>query len=79
MHPGALATAPAAPPVTAATATTAHDDDPNGTAERAHLVESLNELDLDRLTRRLWSRMRRELRGELLIDRERAGALADMR
>jgi hypothetical protein len=42
-------------------------------------VDALTELDLERLTRRLWGRIRRELRGELLIDRERAGALADMR
>jgi hypothetical protein len=39
----------------------------------------MSELDLDRLTRRLWLRIRRELRTELLIDRERAGVLADMR
>jgi hypothetical protein len=44
-----------------------------------NVVESLSELDLDRLTRRMWMRIRRELRTEMLIDRERAGVLADMR
>ena len=48
-------------------------------APATNVVEDLSEIDLERLTRRLWTRIRRELRGELLIDRERAGALADVR
>jgi hypothetical protein len=37
------------------------------------------ELDLDDLARRLYERIRRRLRAELLIDRERAGLIADLR
>jgi hypothetical protein len=37
------------------------------------------DIDLDSLTRRLYSRIRRELRTELIVDRERSGSLADMR
>jgi hypothetical protein len=36
-------------------------------------------MDIDHLSRRLWSRIRREMRTELLVDRERAGSLADIR
>lgn len=60
---------------TATTANPAIADD----VDPARVVEDLTEVDLDRLTRRLWSRIRRELRSELLIDRERAGVLADVR
>lgn len=45
----------------------------------AHTVQQMSELDLEILARRLWGRLRRELRSELLIDRERAGVLADVR
>lgn len=41
------------------------------------LFASASELDIDALSRRVWSRIRREMRAELLIDRERAGVLAD--
>ncbi len=45
----------------------------------AHRIfAAASELDMDVLTRRLYGRIRRELRSELLIDRERAGALADV-
>ena len=75
------------PPTTATTGVVADGADaasagPLGaTAEAAatNIVESMSDIDLDRLTRRLWTRMRRELRSDLLIDRERAGVLADMR
>ena len=43
------------------------------------LFAAASEVDIDVLSRRLWSRMRRELRTELLVDRERAGSLADIR
>ena len=45
----------------------------------AHVVDSLTEVDLELLTRRLYRRIRTMLRSELLIDRERAGSLADIR
>ena len=85
---GVLALAQAtASPTTTTTATAPGDADGPATALQGeiteevtgNLVETLSEIDLDRLTRRLWTRIRRELRGELLIDRERAGVLADMR
>ena len=37
------------------------------------------DLDVDALTRRIYGRIRRELRSELLVDRERSGVLADSR
>lgn len=43
------------------------------------LFAAASETDLDALARRLYGRLRGRLRQELLIDRERAGALADMR
>jgi hypothetical protein len=56
------------------------NDDPHAGDELSGaVVDSLTEVDLEILTRRLWGRVRRELRTELLIDRERAGALADIR
>jgi hypothetical protein len=42
------------------------------------VFESASDLDLERLARRLYGRFRRDLRRELLIDRERAGTLADV-
>ena len=42
------------------------------------LLASASEHDIDALSRRVWSRIRREMRTELLVDRERAGVLADM-
>ncbi len=39
----------------------------------------LDHLDLDELTDRIYGRMRRRLRMELLVDRERAGLLTDFR
>jgi hypothetical protein len=39
----------------------------------------INDLDLDDLSARLYSRLRSRLRLELLVDRERAGQLTDYR
>jgi hypothetical protein len=56
------------------------DGSPQAPDEMAHqVVQSLGEVELEMLARRLYGRIRRELRTELLIDRERAGALADIR
>lgn len=81
--PAAAATATAG----AATTTFADDDDEDdieGEAERgesaaANVFENASDFDMDLLANRLYSRLRRDLRRELLIDRERAGALADIR
>ena len=52
-----------------------HDDDhPSG-----HEQLDLDHLDLDELSARIYGRLRRRLRAELLIDRERAGLLTDFR
>jgi hypothetical protein len=69
-----LAGGAGADPSTAAVATAQPPSAPGGTeaAERP-------ELDLDELARRLYDRIRRRLRAELLIDRERAGLIADLR
>ncbi len=48
-------------------------------AAASALLSSANDHDIDVLSRRIWSRIRREMRSELLIDRERAGVLADHR
>ena len=56
-----------------------HGDEHAGDELAGSVVESLTEIDIDVLSRRLWERLRRELRTELLIDRERAGSLADIR
>lgn len=42
------------------------------------LLSAASEHDIDALSRQVWSRIRREMRTELLIDRERAGVLADL-
>jgi hypothetical protein len=56
------------------------DGAPHAPDEMGHqVVHSLGEVELEVLARRLYGRIRRELRTELLIDRERAGALADIR
>ncbi len=43
-----------------------------------HVFAAASDLDLELLARRLYGRFRRDLRRELLIDRERAGTLADV-
>ena len=57
----------------------ANDESYGGDELAETVIDSLTEIDLDKLTRRLYGRIRRELRSELLIDRERAGSLADIR
>ena len=51
-----------------------HDDDQTAASR---VFDAASDLDLDQLARRLYGRFRRDLRRELLIDRERAGTLAD--
>jgi hypothetical protein len=52
----------------------AHDE------EAAHrILTAASDLDIDALSRRIWTRIRREMRTELIVDRERAGSLADVR
>ncbi|MFI9381344.1 DUF4157 domain-containing protein [Kutzneria sp. NPDC052558] len=58
---------------TAATTTTA------STAATAHHHVDINDLDLEELSARLYTRLRSRLRLELLVDRERAGQLSDYR
>jgi len=53
------------------------DDDPDDRAMASRVFDAASDLDLEKLTRRLYGRFRRDLRRELLIDRERAGTLAD--
>ncbi len=83
---GAVATAVGAAVGAAAASGTASlvralsgDEPYAGQEMSAHVVQQMSELDLEILARRLWGRLRRELRSELLIDRERAGVLADVR
>ena len=49
------------------------------TATPAHHHIDINDLDLEELSARLYSRLRSRLRLELLVDRERAGQLSDFR
>jgi hypothetical protein len=56
------------------------DDERDVDAEvAADIFSAASDLDIDALSRKVWRRIRREMRTELLIDRERAGSLADMR
>ncbi len=58
----------------------APDQHPTDQQELAgQLFAAATDLDLEMLARRLYGRFRRDLRRELLIDRERAGVLADAR
>ena len=58
----------------------AHDDIHALDEEHAgRIFAAASEVDIDNLSRRLWSRIRREMRTELIVDRERAGSLADIR
>ncbi len=59
----------------------AHDVTPPDVDEldAGRIFSAASDLDLEVLSRRLWGRIRREIRNELLIDRERAGVLADVR
>jgi hypothetical protein len=58
----------------------AHDDSFALDEDAAgRIFAAASDVDIDNLSRRLWSRIRREMRTELLVDRERAGSLADIR
>jgi hypothetical protein len=58
-------------------AVAAHLDDGDDQTAASRVFDAASDLDLDQLARRLYGRFRRDLRRELLIDRERAGTLAD--
>ncbi|HTI20375.1 MAG TPA: DUF4157 domain-containing protein [Kutzneria sp.] len=69
---------------TTAARTTAHSAEHAETtsataATPAHHHVDINDLDLEELSARLYSRLRSRLRLELLVDRERAGQLTDYR
>lgn len=72
-RPAANGARSAAPPATVSVAVQRASDDPPAAANGAP------DLDLDDLARRLYGRLRSRLRAELLVDRERAGLLADWR
>jgi hypothetical protein len=55
-------------PVTTATAAAPHDE---------HVAPAVSEAQLDDLARRLYPPLRRQLRTELLVDRERSGRMTD--
>ena len=52
-------------------------DDIDQQEEISEIIASMSDLDVEMLSRRMYGRIRRTLRRELLIDRERAGTLAD--
>jgi hypothetical protein len=64
-----------------ASPTTAHSVEHAATtgAAPAHHHVDINDLDLEELSARLYSRLRSRLRMELLVDRERSGQLTDYR
>jgi hypothetical protein len=78
---GALVGAAAGAAVGAGVARLAEDAESHNADElmARRVFAAATDLDLDSLTRRLYSRIRRELRTELLVDRERSGSLADAR
>jgi len=59
--------------------TAAHTAATTTAAATAHHQVDINDLDLEELSARLYSRLRSRLRLELLVDRERAGQLSDYR
>lgn len=71
-HPQSQATTPHTAAQTTATTTST-------TGDTAHHHVDINDLDLEELSARLYSRLRSRLRLELLVDRERAGQLTDFR
>ncbi|GAA3435268.1 hypothetical protein GCM10018954_048740 [Kutzneria kofuensis] len=52
---------------------------PSATTTTVHHQVDINDLDLEELSARLYTRLRSRLRLELLVDRERAGHLTDYR
>ena len=85
--PAAAAADSAAAPAAAASREPAAGVHPIGPAQAGQATASptghehldLDHLDLDELSDRLYHRLRRRLRTELLVDRERAGLLTDFR
>jgi hypothetical protein len=80
------ATEPARPAETTApqaSAASAPDGAPSGAGSTpgspGSPVSPIAERDLDEMVRRLYPRLRRSLSSELLVARERAGTLADLR
>lgn len=73
VRPAASTETPGATPTRVASSTSAGP----GTAEG--VGASLGERELDEMVRRLYPRLRRSLSTELLVARERAGMLADLR
>jgi hypothetical protein len=67
--PSSAAAAPEAP------ATDEADPEP----QSQNRFQMPNERDLDELSKRLYHRLRRQLKNELVIDRERSGLIADLR
>ncbi len=59
--------------------TTEHAATTTTAATTTHHQVDINDLDLEELSARLYSRLRSRLRLELLVDRERAGQLSDYR
>jgi hypothetical protein len=52
-------------------------DDQASVGSAGHEQLDIEHLDLEELATRIYGRLRRRLRAELLIDRERAGLLTD--
>ena len=73
-HPDAAHPDAAHPAAHAAVGSTSHR-----TSATGHDVLDIGHLDLTELAERLYPSIRSKLRNELLIDRERAGRLADFR
>jgi hypothetical protein len=69
---------PASGAAARAGAAQAHTGDDNQ-AQSGRAEINPDDIDLDALARRLWERIRTNLRGELLVDRERSGKLTDFR
>jgi hypothetical protein len=79
---GSEPTTPDASSPRTATATSGQDSAPGAAATTAPSggpATTIAERDLDEMVRRLYPRLRRSLSSELLVARERAGTLADLR
>jgi hypothetical protein len=60
-------------------APTAEMASPSSSDRRENTRIRADELDLDDLTRRLYERVQRNLRADLIIERERLGLIPDLR
>jgi hypothetical protein len=78
-HAGAAVAALALTGAAVADSAAAEHHPPDHQEMAGQLFAAATDLDLEMLARRLYGRFRRDLRRELLIDRERAGLLADAR